>query len=186
MPQEGERCANCFYAVSEILSRRIGAGTEAPVDFRALTCRFWPPEPANNGQSRWRQIKADDWCGQWSADNINKFGHTSVTVPTPIVHVEAAAPLVVPAPLVNVAAPEQVVVPAPVVNVASPEQVVIPAPVVNVSAPQGEAATIAIGTVTTVPPGQEARVTNRGTPHAAILDFEIPRGEQGPPGNGPP
>lgn len=43
----------------------------------------------------------------------------------------------------------------------------------------GPAGTIAIGTVTTVPDTDPATVTNVGTPQAAILDFEIPQGEQG-------
>lgn len=46
----------------------------------------------------------------------------------------------------------------------------------------GAAATIAIGTVTTAAPGEEGRVTNRGTPEAAILDISLPRGEKGDPG----
>ncbi len=46
----------------------------------------------------------------------------------------------------------------------------------------GAAATIAIGTVTTAAPGESGRVTNRGTPEAAILDITLPRGEKGEPG----
>lgn len=42
---------------------------------------------------------------------------------------------------------------------------------------QGPGATIAIGTVTTVEPGEPATVTNVGTPTATVLDFEIPQGE---------
>lgn len=41
----------------------------------------------------------------------------------------------------------------------------------------GAAATIAIGTVTTVGPEDPATVTNVGTGAAAVLDFEIPQGE---------
>jgi len=48
--------------------------------------------------------------------------------------------------------------------------------------PQGDAATIAVGTVTTVAPGEDATVTNVGTSGAAIFDFEIPAGEQGEQG----
>lgn len=48
--------------------------------------------------------------------------------------------------------------------------------------PSGTAATITIGTVTTVPAGDDATVTNSGTPSAAIFNFEIPEGETGPPG----
>lgn len=47
---------------------------------------------------------------------------------------------------------------------------------------QGEAATVAIGTVTTSEPGSSASVINAGTSGDAILDFVLPRGEQGPQG----
>jgi hypothetical protein len=47
---------------------------------------------------------------------------------------------------------------------------------------QGDAATISVGTVTTSDPGSSAEVTNSGTTGAAILDFVLPRGEQGPQG----
>ena len=43
----------------------------------------------------------------------------------------------------------------------------------------GAAATIAVGTVTTVAAGDPATVTNVGTSSAAIFDFEIPQGEDG-------
>jgi hypothetical protein len=43
----------------------------------------------------------------------------------------------------------------------------------------GESATIAIGTVTTLPPGSNATVTNVGSASNAILDFEIPMGVAG-------
>lgn len=43
----------------------------------------------------------------------------------------------------------------------------------------GDAATIAVGSVTTLPAGQPATVTNVGTPAAAIFDFAIPQGEDG-------
>jgi hypothetical protein len=42
--------------------------------------------------------------------------------------------------------------------------------------------TITVGDVTTVPFGDSATVTDVGTPPNAIFDFEIPEGEQGPPG----
>jgi hypothetical protein len=48
--------------------------------------------------------------------------------------------------------------------------------------PQGEpgdAATIEVGTVTTVPNGDPATVTNVGTETDAVFDFEIPEGPQG-------
>lgn len=48
---------------------------------------------------------------------------------------------------------------------------------------QGPAGTISIGTVTTAPSGSSAAVTNIGTASAAILDFDIPRGEKGNTGN---
>lgn len=43
----------------------------------------------------------------------------------------------------------------------------------------GDAATVAVGSVTTVAYGAPATVTNSGTSDAAILDFEIPAGEPG-------
>jgi len=43
----------------------------------------------------------------------------------------------------------------------------------------GEAATITVGTVTTVAAGDPATVTNSGTSSAAVLDFEIPQGTPG-------
>jgi hypothetical protein len=47
----------------------------------------------------------------------------------------------------------------------------------------GQAATIEIGTVTATEPGGAPSVTNAGTEQAAVLDFVLPRGEQGPKGN---
>ena len=44
---------------------------------------------------------------------------------------------------------------------------------------QGPAATIQVGNVTTLEPGQSATVTNSGTSGAAVFDFGIPKGEQG-------
>lgn len=46
----------------------------------------------------------------------------------------------------------------------------------------GNAATITIGNVTTSAPGTSASVTNRGTPSAVVLDFVLPRGEDGADG----
>lgn len=43
----------------------------------------------------------------------------------------------------------------------------------------GDAATIAVGTVTTVNPGDPATVTNVGTSDAAVFNFEIPQGAPG-------
>lgn len=47
------------------------------------------------------------------------------------------------------------------------------------SGKDGKAATIAVGSVTTGEAGSAASVTNAGTESAAVLDFVIPRGEQG-------
>lgn len=44
---------------------------------------------------------------------------------------------------------------------------------------QGDAATIAVGSTTTVPYGQAARVTNSGTAQEAVFDFVIPQGRPG-------
>ena len=43
----------------------------------------------------------------------------------------------------------------------------------------GAAATVTVGTVTTGEPGTDAIVTNSGTESAAVLDFTIPKGENG-------
>lgn len=48
--------------------------------------------------------------------------------------------------------------------------------------PQGPAGTITIGTTTTGETGADAEVENVGTPENAILNFTIPRGEQGDQG----
>ena len=47
---------------------------------------------------------------------------------------------------------------------------------------QGDNATIAIGTVADGAPGTNAKVTNSGTPTAAVLDFTIPAGQTGAAG----
>src|SRR5882757_8651005 len=47
------------------------------------------------------------------------------------------------------------------------------------SGEQGDAASISIGTVTTLTAGSSATVTNSGTSVAAILDFGIPQGIAG-------
>lgn len=44
---------------------------------------------------------------------------------------------------------------------------------------RGEAATVSVGTVTTLPAGAEATVTNSGTESDAILNFGIPKGDEG-------
>lgn len=46
----------------------------------------------------------------------------------------------------------------------------------------GAAATITVGTVTTLEPGQPATVTNAGTESAAVLNFGIPKGASGSTG----
>jgi hypothetical protein len=46
----------------------------------------------------------------------------------------------------------------------------------------GDAATIAVGTTSTLAPGSSATVANSGTSSAAVFDFGIPEGVQGPPG----
>lgn len=48
---------------------------------------------------------------------------------------------------------------------------------------RGEAATITVGTTTTLPTGQDARVTNTGTATDAVLNFELPRGAKGDKGD---
>ena len=48
----------------------------------------------------------------------------------------------------------------------------------------GETPVIRIGTVTTGAPGTKAVVTNSGTETEVILNFTIPRGDKGDPGDG--
>ena len=48
----------------------------------------------------------------------------------------------------------------------------------------GKAATVQVGTVTTLPAGSSATVTNSGTETEAVLNFGIPRGEAGTGGGG--
>jgi hypothetical protein len=50
--------------------------------------------------------------------------------------------------------------------------------------PAGASATIAVGTVTTLPAGSNATVTNSGTSSSAVFDFGIPQGATGPSGGG--
>lgn len=47
----------------------------------------------------------------------------------------------------------------------------------------GDAATLSIGTVTTLPAGNQATIENVGTNKAAVLDFGIPAGAAGPAGS---
>lgn len=46
----------------------------------------------------------------------------------------------------------------------------------------GDAATISVGTTTTLAAGSDATVSNSGTSSAAVLDFGIPKGDDGDPG----
>lgn len=46
---------------------------------------------------------------------------------------------------------------------------------------QGPSGTLAIGTVTSLPPGTTPTVTNVGTSQAAILNFGLEKGETGDP-----
>ena len=50
--------------------------------------------------------------------------------------------------------------------------------------PAGNAATLSIGTVSTLAPGSAATISNSGTAQNAILNFGIPQGATGPPGSG--
>lgn len=49
--------------------------------------------------------------------------------------------------------------------------------------PAGQAATITVGSTTTGAPGTQAQVTNAGNENAAIFNFTIPQGAQGPKGD---
>lgn len=49
----------------------------------------------------------------------------------------------------------------------------------KVEGPKGDAATIEVGTVTTLEPNEQAYVENVGTENAAVFNFGIPRGEKG-------
>lgn len=49
--------------------------------------------------------------------------------------------------------------------------------------PAGQAASITVGTTTTGAPGTQAQVTNTGNQNAAIFNFTIPQGLQGPKGD---
>lgn len=48
--------------------------------------------------------------------------------------------------------------------------------------PQGNAATVSVGSTTTLPVGYDATVTNTGSIYNAVLDFGIPQGPRGPQG----
>ena len=53
---------------------------------------------------------------------------------------------------------------------------------VNVKGAQGEAATVQVGTTTTLPAGSQATVNNSGTSEEAVLNFGIPTGQPGADG----
>lgn len=53
--------------------------------------------------------------------------------------------------------------------------------IVSGNGEKGDAATVAVGTVTTGAAGTNAQVTNSGTQYDAVLDFVIPRGADGIP-----
>jgi hypothetical protein len=79
------------------------------------------------------------------------------------------------------------ILPGAVVNVFDGGGTVGPAGPPGPAGAAGAAATIVVGATNTLPPGSLATVVNSGTPNAAILDFGIPEGAQGPPGPaGPP
>lgn len=54
---------------------------------------------------------------------------------------------------------------------------------VGAQGPRGYAATVAVGTTLTGPPGSEAVVINVGTENDAVFDFTIPEGEKGDKGD---
>ena len=71
------------------------------------------------------------------------------------------------------------------VNIRGPQGPTGPAGADGAQGPQGPAgtaATIQVGTVTASDPGSTPTVTNSGTASAAVLDFVLPRGAQGPQG----
>ena len=53
---------------------------------------------------------------------------------------------------------------------------------VNIKGAQGEAATVQVGTTTTLPAGNQATVNNSGSSEAAVLNFGIPTGQPGADG----
>lgn len=71
------------------------------------------------------------------------------------------------------------------VNIRGPQGPTGPAGADGAEGPQGPAgtaATIAVGTVTASDPGSTPTVTNSGTTSAAVFNFVLPRGAQGPAG----
>lgn len=59
-----------------------------------------------------------------------------------------------------------------------------PAGATGATGPAGAAATVTVGSVTTLPAGSDATVTNSGTSSAAVLNFGIPQGAAGTGGGG--
>ena len=55
---------------------------------------------------------------------------------------------------------------------------------VEIKGTDGKAATVDVGTTSTLDAGKDATVTNSGTTSAAKFDFGIPKGEKGDPGDG--
>ena len=55
--------------------------------------------------------------------------------------------------------------------------------VIGKAGPPGQAATVDVGSTTTLDAGQDATVTNSGTNQAAVLDFGIPKGPKGDKGD---
>lgn len=73
-----------------------------------------------------------------------------------------------------------------IVKVTQKQQHVVVSGIGGVQGPQGipgEAATITVGTTSTLPAGSSATVTNTGTTSAAVFDFGIPKGEKGQQGD---
>lgn len=71
------------------------------------------------------------------------------------------------------------------IDLATAAPVVPPPELVSTIGPKGDpgdAATIEVGSVQTLAPGAPATVDNAGSPHAAVLNFGIPTGAQGPQG----
>ena len=77
----------------------------------------------------------------------------------------------------------EVVLPAQTtVDVVEQTTSLIEVPLATVRGLKGDAATVAVGSVTTGEPGTAASVVNSGTPGSAILNFVIPRGAKGEQG----
>lgn len=64
-------------------------------------------------------------------------------------------------------------------NIKGPQGDTGPTGATGATGAAGADATVSVGSTTTVPYGQAARVTNTGTPGAAVLNFVIPQGKPG-------